>query len=83
MFLRATPIDVSARLQELLFDHVRAAVLTSATLAVDGGFAYLKARLGLERRPRSCCWPRPSTTARRRVLYVPAGHAGAAVARRS
>ena len=40
------PIDVSARLQELLFDELRAAVLTSATLAVDGGFAYLKDRLG-------------------------------------
>ena len=38
VFLRATPIDVSARLRELLFDQVRAAVLTSATLAVDGGF---------------------------------------------
>ena len=38
VFLRATPIDVSARLKELLFDQVRAAVLTSATLAVDGGF---------------------------------------------
>jgi ATP-dependent DNA helicase DinG len=48
VFLRATPIDVSARLKELLFDPARAAVLTSATLAVDGGFAYLKARLGLE-----------------------------------
>ena len=48
VFLRATPIDVSARLKELLFDQVRAAVLTSATLAVDGGFDYLKSRLGLE-----------------------------------
>ena len=48
VFLRATPIDVSARLKELLFDQVRAAVLTSATLAVDGGFEYLKSRLGLE-----------------------------------
>ena len=47
VFVRATPIDVSQRLRELLFDRVRAAVLTSATLAVDGGFAYLKQRLGL------------------------------------
>ena len=53
VFLKATPIDVSARLQELLFDRVRAAVLTSATLAVDGGFDYLKSRLGLEPRPTS------------------------------
>jgi ATP-dependent DNA helicase DinG len=48
VFLKATPIDVSARLHELLFERVRAAVLTSATLAVDGDFEYLKARLGVE-----------------------------------
>jgi ATP-dependent DNA helicase DinG len=45
--LKATPIDVSERLQEQLFHSVRAAVLTSATLAVDGRFDYLKARLGI------------------------------------
>jgi ATP-dependent DNA helicase DinG len=48
VFLRAMPIDVSARLKEVLFDEVRAAVLTSATLAVDGGFTYVKDRLGIE-----------------------------------
>ena len=47
VFLRAMPIDVSGRLKELLFDELRAAVLTSATLAVDGGFAYVKDRLGI------------------------------------
>jgi len=47
VFLRATPIDVSKTLREMLFDQVRAAVLTSATLAVDGGFEFLKARLGI------------------------------------
>jgi ATP-dependent DNA helicase DinG len=47
VFLKATPIDVSGMLAELLFDRVRSAVLTSATLAVDGGFDYLKARLGI------------------------------------
>ena len=48
VFLRAMPIDVSGRLKQLLFDQLRAAVLTSATLAVDGGFSYVKGRLGLE-----------------------------------
>jgi len=47
VFLKATPIDVSERLQDQLFKSVRAAVLTSATLAVDGRFDYLKARLGI------------------------------------
>src|SRR5207247_2056885 len=47
VFLRATPIEVGPMLREMLFDRMRAAVLTSATLAVDGGFQYLKSRLGI------------------------------------
>jgi ATP-dependent DNA helicase DinG len=47
VFLRAAPIDVSSIVQELLFDRLRAAVLTSATLAVDGSFGYARQRLGI------------------------------------
>jgi ATP-dependent DNA helicase DinG len=46
-FLRAAPIDVSAVIREMLFERMHATVLTSATLAVDGGFAYVRSRLGL------------------------------------
>jgi len=70
VFLRATPIDVSAMLRELLFDRVRAAVLTSATLAVDGGFDHLKARLGLEESD-DLLLPSPFDFARQALLYVP------------
>ena len=70
VFLRATPIDVSARLKELLFDQMRAAVLTSATLAVDGGFAYLKSRLGLEP-TAEVLLASPFDYAEQAVLYVP------------
>ena len=45
--LRASPIDVSRIIREALFDRYRSVVLTSATLAVDGSFSYLKGRLGL------------------------------------
>jgi ATP-dependent DNA helicase DinG len=70
VFLRATPIDVSARLRELLFDQVRAAVLTSATLAVDGGFAYLRSRLGLEP-TEELLLSSPFRYEEQAVLYVP------------
>jgi ATP-dependent DNA helicase DinG len=70
VFLRATPIDVSARLKELLFDPVRAAVLTSATLAVDGGFAYLKSRLGLEEADEMML-ASPFDYEEQAILYVP------------
>lgn len=47
VFLKATPIDVAPILRERLFDNLRSAVLTSATLTVDNSFAYLRSRLGL------------------------------------
>ena len=47
IFLRASPIDVAAIVRELLIDKMQATVLTSATLSVDGDFAYIRARLGI------------------------------------
>ena len=46
--LQATPIDVSQILKQQLFENLDTCVLTSATLAVDGGFQYIRQRLGLE-----------------------------------
>ena len=45
--LRASPIDVSRIVREALFSRMRATILTSATLAVDGSFSYLRGRLGI------------------------------------
>ncbi len=47
VFLRASPIDVSSIVRELLLDKMQATVLTSATLSVDGTFEYVRARLGI------------------------------------
>jgi ATP-dependent DNA helicase DinG len=47
VFLRATPIDVSSIVRELVLDRMRTTVLTSATLAVDGTFEYIRRRLGV------------------------------------
>lgn len=46
VFLRAAPIDVAHIIREMLFDRMRATVMTSATLTVEGSFDYMKARLG-------------------------------------
>ncbi len=48
IILRASPIDVSRIVRDVLFDRMRAIVLTSATLAVDGSFNYVKTRLGIK-----------------------------------
>jgi len=47
IFLRASPIDVSAIVREHIFDRMQTTVLTSATLTVDGTFDYLRSRLGI------------------------------------
>ncbi len=49
IFLRAAPIDVSNILRDVLFDRMKATVLTSATLTVEGTFDYIRGRLGLDR----------------------------------
>jgi ATP-dependent DNA helicase DinG len=48
IFLRASPIDVSRIVRDVLFERMRAIILTSATLAVDGSFEYVKMRLGIK-----------------------------------
>src|SRR5262249_46468396 len=46
--LSASPVDVSEPLREMLFSRVPSIVLTSATLAGDGSFEFVKSRLGGE-----------------------------------
>jgi ATP-dependent DNA helicase DinG len=48
VFVQATPIDVGPILRECLWSKLECAALTSATLAVGGGFEYIRKRLGLE-----------------------------------
>jgi len=48
VFVTATPIDVSALLRERLFEQFETIILTSATLAVEGRFNFLKQRLGID-----------------------------------
>ena len=47
LFLRASPVDVSAIIRELLLERMQATILTSATLMVDGSFDYHRTRLGI------------------------------------
>jgi ATP-dependent DNA helicase DinG len=70
VFLQATPIDVSQILRQTLFENVEAAILTSATLAICGGFAYIKSRLGVEH-ARELVVPSHFDYERQAILYVP------------
>ena len=67
VFLQATPIDCFGHLlRTTLFDHLDSAVFTSATLAVGGGFEYIRDRVWASsmRASRSCL--RTSITRARR-----------------
>ncbi len=70
VFLQATPIDVAGLLQLNLWDKIDAAILTSATLAVAGGFDYVQARLGLEG-ARTLVVPSHFDYQTQALLYVP------------
>jgi ATP-dependent DNA helicase DinG len=70
VFLRASPIDVSAIVRELLLDRMRTTVLTSATLTVDGTFDYIRGRLGISGADEIRL-PSEFDYERQAVLYLP------------
>ena len=70
VFLQATPIDVGPILRECLWSKLECAVLTSATLAVGGGFDYVRQRLGIEQ-ARESVLPSHFDYESQAVLYVP------------
>jgi ATP-dependent DNA helicase DinG len=70
VFLQAAPISVSNILQNVLFEHLESAVLTSATLAVSGGFDYIRGRLGIQH-ARELVVPSHFDYESQALLYVP------------
>jgi ATP-dependent DNA helicase DinG len=70
VFLRASPIDVSGIVRELVLDKTRTTVLTSATLTVDGSFEYIRSRLGVGSAREVRCASEFDYT-QQAVLYLP------------
>ena len=70
VYLQATPIDVAPILKATLFEQLETAVLTSATLAVGGGFEYMTRRLGLEH-VREVVLPSHFDYPKQALFYVP------------
>jgi ATP-dependent DNA helicase DinG len=69
-FLQATPIDVAEIVSQKLFEKVETVVLTSATLAVAGGFEYVEKRLGAAG-ARTLVVPGHFDYQKQALLYVP------------
>ena len=70
VFLQATPIEVGQILRECLWSKLETAVLTSATLAVGGGFDYIRQRLGLDH-AREMIVPSHFDYESQAILFVP------------
>lgn len=70
VYLQATPIEVGSILRDCLWSKLETAVLTSATLAVGGGFSYIRQRLGLEH-ARELVVPSHFDYESQAILYVP------------
>jgi ATP-dependent DNA helicase DinG len=70
VFLRASPIDVSDIIREMLLDRMTATVLTSATLSVDGRFDYVRGRLGI-RKALEARLPSEFDFRQQAILYLP------------
>jgi ATP-dependent DNA helicase DinG len=70
VFLQATPIEVGQILSECLWSKLETSVLTSATLAVGGGFDYIRQRLGLDH-ARELIVPSHFDYESQAILYVP------------
>jgi ATP-dependent DNA helicase DinG len=70
VFLRASPIDVSSIVRDLLLDRMSGTVLTSATLTVDGSFEYVRSRLGV-RKAQEIRLPSEFDYSQQAILYLP------------
>jgi ATP-dependent DNA helicase DinG len=75
--LNAAPLDLSAVLRETVFEKVPTVVLTSATLATEGNFRFVRQRLGLhaaledEKRVAEAVFPSPFDFATQALVAVP------------
>jgi DNA polymerase-3 subunit epsilon/ATP-dependent DNA helicase DinG len=52
--MNGAPLEVASRLQDELFSQKKSVILTSATLAVRGGFKHVRERLGIEDSEELC-----------------------------
>ena len=70
--LTASPIDIAAELNTVLYPEVRSAIFTSGTLTVGGDFSYFLKRLGLDRDTETLSLASPFDYKKRTMLYIPA-----------
>lgn len=68
--LNAAPINVAHQLKTRVFDRVKVIILTSATLASNGSFAFIKERVGLKE-GKELLIDSPFDYSKQALLYIP------------
>lgn len=68
--IHTSPLDISEKLKSLLYEQVETVIFTSATLATNKTFDYIKARLGLNQTIEGI-YPSHFDFATRALLYIP------------
>lgn len=68
--IHTSPLDISERLRDLLYEQVETVVFTSATLSTNATFDYIKGRLGLNETIEGI-YPSHFDFKSRALLYIP------------
>jgi ATP-dependent DNA helicase DinG len=71
LLLHASPLNISERLNELLYKKVKTVIFTSATISTNGNFDYIRSRLGLPDRALESIYPSHFDFGRQTLLYIP------------
>ncbi len=67
----ATPVEVSSVLNEHLFDAIHPVILTSATLAVNKSFDFIRERTGIPKKHNRIILDSPFNYKKNVILYAP------------
>jgi ATP-dependent DNA helicase DinG len=71
LILHASPLDISESMNDLLYGTIQATLFTSATLAANGTFDYIRTRLGLPETTLQEVCPSHFDFKTQTLLYIP------------
>ena len=71
LVLYTSPLEISERMNELLYEKTRTVIFTSATLSTNGTFDYIRSRLGLRENALEGIYPSHFDFKGQSLMYIP------------
>jgi len=71
LILHMSPLDISERMNELLYKQIQTVVFTSATLSTNKTFDYARSRLGLAKHTLEGIYPSHFDFENQTLMYIP------------